>query len=122
MRISAVRQYVSISRQETALLAITAVWGSTFLLVHLAMRHSGPMFFVGVRFLVAGLAATLVFRRSMRGMTRLELGAGTAIGLMIFPGLRPADARAANHQQQHLGVPHRTLRPAGAAAAVDRLP
>lgn len=86
MRISAVRQYVSISRQETALLAITAVWGSTFLLVHLAMRHSGPMFFVGVRFLVAGLAAALVFRRSMRGMTRLELGAGTAIGLMIFLG------------------------------------
>ncbi|MBP2397890.1 DMT family transporter [Glutamicibacter protophormiae] len=86
MRISAVRQYVSISRQEAALLAITAVWGSTFLLVHLAMRHSGPMFFVGVRFLVAGLAATLVFRRSMRGMTRLELGAGTAIGLMIFLG------------------------------------
>src|SRR5699024_3556419 len=86
MRISAVRQYVSISRQETALLAITAVWGSTFLLVHLAMRHSGPVFCVGVRFLVAGLAATLVFRRSMRGMTRLELGAGTAIGLMIFLG------------------------------------
>ncbi|MFY9678738.1 DMT family transporter, partial [Glutamicibacter protophormiae] len=86
MRISAVRQYVSISRQETALLAITAVWGSTFLLVHLAMRHSGPMFFVGVRFLVAGLAASLVFRSSMRGMTRLELGAGTAIGLMIFLG------------------------------------
>ncbi|WP_279587591.1 hypothetical protein [Microbacterium hydrocarbonoxydans] len=28
--------------QELALIAITAVWGSTFLLVHWAMEHAGP--------------------------------------------------------------------------------
>ncbi len=44
--------------QEAALIAITAVWGSTFLLVHWAMQHSGPWFFVGLRFLVAGLSAS----------------------------------------------------------------
>ncbi|WP_141880276.1 DMT family transporter [Homoserinimonas aerilata] len=77
---------LSLSRQEVALLAITAVWGGTFLLVHIAMMHSGPMFFVGVRFLLAGVIGAVVFSRSLRGMTRLELGAGAAIGVMIFFG------------------------------------
>lgn len=76
----------ALSRQELALLAITALWGGTYLAIHLAMRHSGPMFFVGIRFAVAGLAAALVFHRAVRHMTRTDLAAGAAIGLMIFFG------------------------------------
>ena len=74
------------SRQETALVAVTAVWGATFLVVHLAVQHSGPLFFVGVRFLAAGLLSLLVFRRALGGLTRRELGAGAAIGVTIFLG------------------------------------
>ncbi len=77
---------LALSRQELALLAITVIWGGTYLVVHLAMRYSGPMFFVGVRFAVAGLAAALIFHRSLRGMTRADVGAGAAIGVMIFFG------------------------------------
>ncbi|GAA2894471.1 DMT family transporter [Microbacterium esteraromaticum] len=72
--------------QELALIAITAVWGSTFLLVHWAMQHSGPWFFVGLRFLVAGAISILIFRRSLRGMTWADIGAGSAIGAMIYGG------------------------------------
>jgi len=72
--------------QELALIAITAVWGSTFLLVHWAMEHSDPWFFVGLRFLVAALVAILIFRRSLRGMTWADIGAGAAIGVMIYGG------------------------------------
>lgn len=72
--------------QEAALVAITAVWGSTFLLVHWAMEHSGPWFFIGIRFLVAGLISVIIFRRSMRGMRWSDIGAGAAIGLMIHLG------------------------------------
>ncbi|GAA1405796.1 membrane protein [Glutamicibacter uratoxydans] len=86
VHISGVRQKFPISRQEAALLAITAVWGSTFLLVHLAMRYSGPMFFVGVRFIVAGVIAALIFWRSFNRLKLSEVGAGAAIGLMIFLG------------------------------------
>ncbi|MCU6480110.1 DMT family transporter [Arthrobacter sp. A2-55] len=75
-----------LSRQELALVAITAVWGGTFLAVHVAMQHSGPMFFVGLRFAVAGLAACILFRRSLRGMGWADVGAGAAIGVMIFFG------------------------------------
>ncbi|MBP2414501.1 drug/metabolite transporter (DMT)-like permease [Arthrobacter stackebrandtii] len=77
---------LSLSRPELALLAITALWGATYLVIHLAMRYSGPMFFVGLRFAVAGLAAAVLFHRSMRGMSRTDLGAGAAIGVMIFFG------------------------------------
>ncbi|MGC4079866.1 MAG: DMT family transporter [Rubrivivax sp.] len=74
------------SRQEAALIAITMLWGTTFLIVHVAMRHSGPFFFVGLRFLTAGLVALLVFRRALAGLTREELWAGIAIGVSIFLG------------------------------------
>jgi drug/metabolite transporter (DMT)-like permease len=72
--------------QELALIAITAVWGSTFLVVHIAMQHSGPWFFVGLRFTVAGAISILIFRRALRGITWADLGAGASIGLMIYGG------------------------------------
>ncbi len=50
------------------------------------MRSSGPMFFVGVRFIVAGVIAALIFWRSFNRLKLSEVGAGAAIGLMIFLG------------------------------------
>ena len=80
------RNPMVLSRQELALLAVTAVWGGTYLAVHVAMRYSGPMFFVGVRFAVAALVASLIFHRALRRMSRADLGAGAAIGVMLFFG------------------------------------
>lgn len=67
-------------------MAVTMVWGATYLIIHIAMRTSGPLFFVGIRFLAAGLLMALVFRRCLTGLTRREVGAGTAIGVAIFLG------------------------------------
>lgn len=74
------------SRQELALIGVTVIWGATFLIVHTAVGTTGPLFFVGVRFVAAGLLAMLIFRRALRGMTRMELIAGSAIGVTIFLG------------------------------------
>ena len=79
-------RFMSLRRQEIALIAVTAVWGSTFLLVHWAMQHSGPWFFVGIRFLIAGLISVVIFRRALRGMRWRDIGAGVAIGVMIHLG------------------------------------
>lgn len=79
-------RWMRLRQQETALIAITAVWGSTFLLVHWAVQYSGPWFFVGVRFLVAGLISVVVFRRALRGIRWRDIGAGVAIGVMISLG------------------------------------
>ncbi|WP_258066314.1 MULTISPECIES: DMT family transporter [unclassified Rathayibacter] len=74
------------TRPEWALIGITAIWGGTFLAVHIAMEHSGPLFFVGMRFAIAGLISAVVFHRSLRGMRRIDLAAGVVIGVMIFAG------------------------------------
>ncbi|WP_208543440.1 DMT family transporter [Rathayibacter sp. VKM Ac-2801] len=77
---------IRFTRPEWALIGITAIWGGTFLAVHVAMEHSGPLFFVGMRFATAGLISAAVFHRSLRGMRRIDLAAGVAIGVMIFAG------------------------------------
>ncbi len=77
---------ITLSRQEIALIIITMVWGSTFLTVHFAVEYSPPFFFVGFRFLTAGLFSALMFRRHLKGMTLREVLAGTAIGAAICLG------------------------------------
>ena len=73
-------------RHDLALVGITMIWGTTFLIIHIAMRHSGPLFFVGLRFTAAGLFTLLVFPRALAGLTRRELAAGTLIGATLFLG------------------------------------
>lgn len=75
-----------LSRQELALIVITAFWGVTFLIVQRAMQYCGPLFFVGLRFLTAALLGSWVFRRACRGLNRHDLYAGGAIGLSICLG------------------------------------
>lgn len=75
-----------LSRHEVALVLITAVWGATFVIVHIAVQYSGPWFFVGMRFLTAGIISAFVFARILRGITPKEVAAGSAIGVMIFLG------------------------------------
>ena len=75
-----------LSRQEAALVLITAAWGATFLIVHIAVQYSGPWFFVGLRFIIAGLISALLFARALRDITLKELMAGTIIGVMLYLG------------------------------------
>jgi drug/metabolite transporter (DMT)-like permease len=73
-------------RAEAALLAITMVWGATFLAVQFAMRMSGPLFFVGLRFAIAACIAFLVAGKILKDVTRGEIVAGCAIGVSICAG------------------------------------
>lgn len=67
-------------------MGITAIWGSTFVVVHLAVQYSGPWFFVGVRFLAAGLIAAAIFHRSLRRISGRDLVSGVSIGVCLFSG------------------------------------
>lgn len=80
------RLSLRITRQELVLIFITMVWGGTFLVVHRAMSHSGPFFFVGLRFATASLLLAFFFRRYLRHMTWLEVKAGALIGVSIAGG------------------------------------
>jgi drug/metabolite transporter (DMT)-like permease len=77
---------LGVSRQEWALIAITALWGGTFVAIHYALEHTGPLFFVALRFFLAGLISAAVFHRALRGIRWAEIGAGAAIGVTIFVG------------------------------------
>jgi drug/metabolite transporter (DMT)-like permease len=50
------------------------------------VQYSGPWFFVGMRFITAGLISAVIFARILPGITRKEVVAGAAIGVMIFLG------------------------------------
>ena len=75
-----------LSRQELALIGITFLWGATFLIIHLAMRSCGPLFFVGFRFVLAGIFASIIFWRSLKNISLHDIFAGTVIGIPIFLG------------------------------------
>jgi drug/metabolite transporter (DMT)-like permease len=74
------------SRQELALIAITMVWGGTFLAVQHGLAASGPLFFVGFRFAVAAVLTAALSFRILGGITARELAAGSMIGVAIFLG------------------------------------
>ncbi|EJF85096.1 DMT family transporter [Candidatus Bartonella washoeensis] len=74
------------SKQEWALFFATILWGITFLVIHIAVRYSGPLFFVGFRFIIASFICGAVFWRSMKDVTVYEIFAGMSIGLGMFLG------------------------------------
>ena len=74
------------SRSEAVLIAVTVIWGATFLVVQNALSASGPLFFVGLRFGTAAAAMALVAAPVLRGLTWLEIKAGVMIGIAIFLG------------------------------------
>lgn len=74
------------TRYELALIGVTMIWGATFLIVHLAVQTTGPWFFVGVRFAVAGAILAIIAAPVLRGLTLLELVAGSSIGLALMLG------------------------------------
>lgn len=75
-----------LTKPELVLVLITVIWGGTFLVVHIAVQYSGPWFFVGMRFLAAGLLSALIFHRALPGMRWRDVGAGAAIGSMLYLG------------------------------------
>ena len=75
-----------INLPELALIAITFIWGGTFLVVHNAVTASGPLAFVAARFAIAAIICSLICRRQLFKLTKAEFVTGVAIGVSIFGG------------------------------------
>ena len=87
----ATRRGVGAYRWELAMVAVTAVWGSTFVLVRDAVAQIPPFTFIAYRFLAAALLLAAVRpRRTVGGQGDGgrwgPLAAGAAIGLALFAG------------------------------------
>ncbi|MGO4343286.1 DMT family transporter [Pedococcus sp. 2YAF34] len=74
---------VPASRLATLLLvAVTAVWGSTFFLIRDLVAHVPSADFLAVRFAIAAVVMALVFRRQTMALTRRELLTGVGLGVL----------------------------------------
>lgn len=77
------RLHVPATRVATLLLvAVTAVWGSTFFLIRDLVATVPSADFLAVRFAIAAVAMALVFRRQLLALTRHEVGIGVVLGVL----------------------------------------
>lgn len=68
------------------LLLITIIWGTTFVIVKGILPRVDPIVLIGMRFLVASLAVTLVLARQILRADGKAVKAGIVIGLILFTG------------------------------------
>lgn len=74
---------VSAARWATVLLlALTAVWGSTFFLIKDLVQHVPSLDFLGVRFLIAAAIVTTLTWRRIRALGRRTVLRATVLGLL----------------------------------------
>ncbi|HEV7148091.1 MAG TPA: DMT family transporter [Pedococcus sp.] len=64
------------------LLAVTAVWGSTFFLIHDLVAHVPPADFLAVRFAIAAVVMAGVFRRQTLALSRRQVLVGAGLGVL----------------------------------------
>ena len=72
------------SRQLATLLlvAVTAIWGSTFFLIRDVVQQLSPTDFLAIRFTIAAAAMMAVFWRPMLALNRRELTVGIGLGTL----------------------------------------
>jgi drug/metabolite transporter (DMT)-like permease len=80
------RRGVGAYRWELAMVAVTAVWGSTFVLVRDAVAQIPPFAFIAYRFLAAALLLAAIRPRLVAGGQPGLVAAGAAAGLALFAG------------------------------------
>ncbi|SBW06071.1 conserved membrane hypothetical protein [uncultured delta proteobacterium] len=80
------KPFLLLTPGEWALVGVTIIWGTTFLIIRNALSSGGPLFFVGLRFTCAALVMVAVSIPVLRGLTFREVVAGSLIGLGLFTG------------------------------------
>jgi drug/metabolite transporter (DMT)-like permease len=84
--VATTRRGVGAYRWELALVAVTAVWGSTFVLVRDAVAQIPPFTFIAYRFLAAALLLAAIRPRLAATSQPGLLAAGAVAGLALFAG------------------------------------
>lgn len=74
-------------KSSLVLLLTTLIWGSTFVIAKDVLAHRSPLAYLSVRFALASLVLLLIFPRSLRAITRIELRAGATLGALLGGGM-----------------------------------
>lgn len=70
-------------KADGVLLAMTAVWGLTFVTVKDALSHADPFTWLALRFFIGAVSLTLIARRSAG---KVDLKAGVVLGVLLWLG------------------------------------
>lgn len=65
---------------------VTLIWGSTFVLIKAALRDSSPLLLNTARMSLATLLLASIYRRDLRRLSSMALGAGCTVGVFLFLG------------------------------------
>lgn len=68
---------------DLALIAVTAIWGSTFIMVQASLAAVSPLIFIALRFGLAAAVLALLYRPRI---TRAAAIPGIVVGLFLFGG------------------------------------
>ncbi|ABO49265.1 protein of unknown function DUF6, transmembrane [Desulforamulus reducens MI-1] len=71
---------------DLALLAVTFVWGVTFVVVQDALSGIGPYYFIGIRFAIAFAFLALIYWKRLQNLNIETIKAGFIIGAFLFAG------------------------------------
>lgn len=79
-------QKMAAKAPHLAMVLVTMVWGTTYLLVQHGLTASSPLFFVGCRFAAAAFAVGLISFKYLKNITRQDVFAAAVIGFSITVG------------------------------------
>jgi len=72
---------------DGSLVAVTLIWGSTFVLVKQALADVSTLLFLTLRFSIAAVALAIIFHKEFRAPeARASLGRGAIAGVFLFGG------------------------------------
>lgn len=69
---------------DISLLAVAIVWGYTFVAIKDALASVTPFNFIAIRFIISLFLLCVVFRKTLRRLTRSEARGGMVIGIFLF--------------------------------------
>lgn len=73
-------------KADFALILVTMVWGASFIFTKNVIANIPTFTFLSLRFLVATIAAVLLFHKRLKNLDRDTLKYGTIIGIALFLG------------------------------------
>ncbi|SCZ09955.1 DMT family transporter [Alkaliphilus peptidifermentans] len=73
-------------KADLALLGVTIIWGSSFVLSKNALDYLPTFNFLAIRFIIAAILSSIVFYKNMCSIKKDTLKYGVLIGLILFGG------------------------------------
>lgn len=73
-------------KADLSLLAVTIVWGSSFVLTKNSLDHLSTYNFLAIRFILAALISSAIFYKNMIKLDKNTVKYGVLIGIILFTG------------------------------------